>query len=94
MRVWITKWATTTGIIEDNCDIRKLDGREYAKHEHDGNWGSEYMPIGIHAFKTREEAKAKAEEMTRKKIESLSKQIDKLKLLKFDQVSVAGRMVD
>lgn len=94
MRVWITKWATTTGIIEDNCEMRVTGACEYARHSKNGDWYSEWIPIGIHAFKTREEAKAKAEEMKRKKIASLNRQIDSLKLLHFDKVSVAGRMVD
>ena len=76
MRIWITKYALTDGILEQEGE--KLDdstvrvGLLYLHRE------------GVDWHTSRESAIARAEVMRKKKIESLRKQIAKLEVLKFD----------
>lgn len=80
---YITRWALTRGIIGRYCTIEE----EYpglitlCSGEFDG--GIWYMKIGIDAFEKLEHAKIDAEHRRVKKIKSLEKQIERLKLLKF-----------
>lgn len=81
MKVWITKYALTKGILEkeaeecgDNTVIVKKD---------------EYLPCCYHTegkewHRTKESAIQRAEEMCHKKIESLKKQIENLEKMKFE----------
>lgn len=80
MKVWITKYALTIGIIEINAEITE-DGSAY-------DMGSSF-PAYYHGedkewHRTKESAIARAEEMRQKKIESLKNQIEKLEVLKFE----------
>ena len=75
MKVYITKWALTEGVMEREGII---DGkRVYVEGL------LIRFSIGDDLFLTPEEAKQKAEEMRVKKIESLKKKIVKLEKLKF-----------
>ena len=78
-KVWITKYALTTGVFEITAEITK-DGSAYDMHTS--------LPTFFHGegkewHRTKEAAIAKAEEMRQKKIESLKKQIEKLEQMKF-----------
>lgn len=80
MKVWITKYALTLGIIEADAEstqsvgmIKLVGGRIHDYYHGDGK---EWHP-------TREGAVRKAEEMRLKKIQSLQKQISRLTKLKF-----------
>lgn len=84
MKVWITKYALDSGIVEANISISEL--------RKDCLYKSIRLPYGtfdgmvdrndIH--ESKESAIVKAEEMRQKKIESLKKQIKKLDGMKFD----------
>ena len=79
MKVWITKYALTDGIIETEIETQdpvwtvfKNNTMLYTK-----NFGKDFHT-------SKEEAKLKAEEMRQKKIASLKKQIDKLERMRFE----------
>lgn len=78
MKIWITKYALTRGIVEVEMDAFKLDGGYiYSKDDAltmfaPGQWYADY------AF-----AVSRAEEMRKKKIASLEKQIERLRKLEF-----------
>lgn len=80
MKVWITKYALTDGIIE-------AEGEPYGPEwvfaflddksgYNDFGWGE--------WFDTKERAIAKAEEMRQKRIESLKRQIKELEEMRFE----------
>lgn len=75
-KVFITKYALTTGIKEIEADIirSRFEDREYL---------CSYFRIGENAFTDKSEALKKAEEMKIRKIASLRKQIEKLEKLSF-----------
>lgn len=80
MKAWITKYALTTGIFEITAEITE-DGAAYDMHTS--------IPTFFHGegrewHRTKESAIAKAEEMRKKKIASLKKQIEKLEGMKFE----------
>lgn len=68
MKVWITKYALTDGIIETDS--------ENGARSIDLYWGDCHL--------SRESEIKKAEEMRQKKIESLKKQIKKLEKMRFE----------
>ena len=79
MKVWITKYALTKGIVETETETQnpvwtvfKNNTMLYTKN------------IGKDFHTSKEEAKLKAEEMRQKKIASLKKQIDKLERMRFE----------
>jgi hypothetical protein len=88
MKVWITKYVLTQGILEadgeaatwnkDMCSIAPIKSNNsefttyFAGFFHKGEW-----------FKTKEEAIQKAEEMRLRKIKSLENQLKKLTLMEF-----------
>jgi hypothetical protein len=77
LRGFVTKYALTTGIIE--CDARRSGDSPFVvvsiRH------ATAVMKLGSDFFESRDEAVAKAQEMARRKIESLQKQIAKLQKL-------------
>lgn len=88
MKVWITKYALTHGIIETKV-TKKLNVTDDYKKE------TEVMYVtvserGVLLLKEdefdicKQSAIAKAEQMRMNKIESLKKQIKKLELMKFE----------
>jgi hypothetical protein len=79
-KVFITKYALTTGVKEIEADIirSRFEDREYVI---DGLCS--YFRIGENAFTDKSEALKKAEEMKIRKIASLRKQIEKLEKLSF-----------
>lgn len=79
MKVWITRYALTTGITEveaEDCGDDMIRVRE-------GSGFLFYHKEGRDWHRTKESAVAKAEEMRQKKITSLKKQIDKLEKMRF-----------
>lgn len=67
MKVWITKYALTSGIKE-----MEVEQSEYSPDMvHEEKWNYCYHGEGREWHKTLESAKIKAEEMRLKKIESL-----------------------
>lgn len=80
-KVFVVRYALSSGISEMETEILKSNfegGRDYVK---DGSWTFFY--IGKDAFLSKEDAIKKAEEMRKKKITSLRKQIEKLEKMKF-----------
>ena len=81
MKVWITKYAMTRGIIEadgklTSSDSVSISNRDLSLPTHwfyKGYWHSD-----------KESAIQKSEEMRQKKIESLKKQIKKLEEMRFE----------
>ena len=80
MKVWITKYALTDGIIE-------ADGKPYGFEWVEASWDNGRKRGDFEWgewFDTKERAIKKAEEMRREKIESLKKQIKKLEEMRFE----------
>lgn len=81
MKVWITKYALTKGIIEADGELTSSDsvsilnrGLSLPTHWfYKGDWHS-----------NMQSAIMRAEEMRQKKIESLKKQIKKLERMRFE----------
>lgn len=81
MKVWITKYALTKGIIEADAKLTSSNSVSIMELNTDlkmhwfykGDWHSD-----------KESAIKKAEEMRQKKIESLKKQIQKLEEMRFE----------
>lgn len=79
-KVYITKYALTQGIYEMKVEGKSDDGKSvYGKA-----WNEAFYGEGKEWCRTKEEAIRRAEEIREKKIDSLKKQIEKLKTLKFD----------
>ena len=81
MKVWITKYALTRGIIEAEGKLTSYDSMRVVNQDlplasrwfYNGEWYSD-----------KQSAIKKAEEMRQKKIESLKKQIKKLEAMKYE----------
>lgn len=81
MKVWITKYALTRGIIEADGELTSSDSVIILNRGlslptywfYKGDWHS-----------NKQSAIKKAEEMRQKKIESLKKQIKKLEEMRFE----------
>ena len=81
MKVWITKYALTRGIIEADGELTSSDSvsilnRDLSLPTHwfyNGDWHSD-----------KESAIQKAEEMRQEKIASLKNQIEKLEEMRFE----------
>lgn len=80
-KVFITKYALTTGIKEVELEIIKSDFTNSSDYVRDGSYTFFY--IGKDAFLSKEDATKKAEDMRKKKISSLKKQLEKLEKMKF-----------
>lgn len=74
MKVWITKYALTAGIIEAEGDIAAPGMISY----HDATGPARQFAHGKDWHTTERDAFNRAEEMRQKKIASLKKQIKKL----------------
>lgn len=78
MKAYITKYALTKGILEkeaEECGNGMIATRE--------KWNAYFHGEGKEWHRTKEEAIKRAEEMRKKKICSLEKQIEKLERMKF-----------
>ena len=86
MKVWITKYALTVGIIEAQQVPGALyEGKEYAFFMgENGQYNTGFYIPSEELFGDKESAIKKAEEMRQKKIESLKKQIKKLEEMRFE----------
>lgn len=82
MKVWITKYALTSGIIETEAEEC---GDDMVRVHNNTFCDSYYHKEGREWHRTKESAVAKAEEMRKKKIASLQKQIKKLENTNFEQ---------
>ncbi|WP_431785830.1 hypothetical protein [Paenibacillus lactis] len=79
MKVWISKYALTTGIYE--IEARETHSPNMVVDAKDSL--AMYHGEGKEWHKSKEEAIKRAEIMRKKKIESLEKQLQKLKEMKF-----------
>lgn len=82
MKVWITKYALTQGIIEKKAREcgEGFDGMVKTEEKYPAYFHGE----GKEWHRTKESAIKRAEEMRQKKIESLKKQIKKLEVMTFE----------
>lgn len=81
-KIFITKYALTKGIIEKEADIHSFrDGSKFAyvRGEFIG------YKMTVDAFYNYESAIQRAEEVRKKRIASLKKQIEKLEKLSFNK---------
>ena len=78
MKVYITKYALTAGIIEADAEILKGDMILI-----NGDWNRCFHGEGKDWHRTFEEAYKKAEQMRIKKIASLKKQLSKYEKMRF-----------
>ncbi|MBC5688131.1 hypothetical protein H8S37_04180 [Mediterraneibacter sp. NSJ-55] len=83
MKVWITKYALTDGIIEAESDTQTQDKEKIFAFWNNDEFGIFY-PKKEEVFFDKQSAIKKAEEMCRNKIASLKKQIEKLEGMKFE----------
>lgn len=86
MKVWISKYALTTGIFEtevERCEASSNNDNSDMVKAMEGRSSIYYFGEGKDWHLTRDEAIIKAEEMRFKKIESIKKQLNKLEKLKF-----------
>lgn len=80
MKAWISKYALSKGVFTVDVEPTSEGGVSYKPL--DG--GARQYFFGSDWHQTREQAVAKAEDMRRRKLESLKKQMGKLTELKFD----------
>jgi len=87
MKVYITKYALTEGIIElqDVESPKEFPTMIVDRRKEAGGWHSYHKP---HWHENEREAIARAEEMRVAKIRSLRKQLSKLEKMKFEAVGV------
>lgn len=78
-KVWITKYALTQGIIEE--EVEKCDSNMIVVEK---KYPEFYHGQGREWHLDKESAIKKAEQMRQKKINSLKRRIDKLEKMKFD----------
>ncbi len=82
--VWITRYALVSGITK--FAVVKADGdRVEVERDHSRLWPY-YHGEGREWHRTQESAITKAEEMRKRKIASLKKQIEKLEKLDFSKI--------
>ena len=84
MKVWITKYALTDGILEKEC-VECGNGTDGMIREKENSYPVYYHGEGKDWHRTKESAIKKAEEMRQKKIENLKKQIKKLERMRFER---------
>lgn len=86
MKVWITKYALTSGIEEiDSKNVKSFSiNGTYLHFRRTGNNYCLEVYSKNEWCNRKESAIAKAEEMRKKKIASLKKQIEKLEKMKFE----------
>ncbi|MDC2233564.1 hypothetical protein [Bacteroides thetaiotaomicron] len=80
-KVFITRYALTSGIKEVETEIHKSNFKDSPNYVRDSAYSFYY--IGKDAFLDKSEALNKAEDMRKKKIASLRKQIEKLEKMEF-----------
>jgi hypothetical protein len=83
---YITKYWNTEGILKRKCRIVSYsdDKRSYASYNENSEHG--FWPIGTEAFSTETEARQRIAELQKRKIASLTKQIEKLE--RIDPVNI------
>lgn len=84
-KVFITKYALTSGIKEVETEIYKSNFFEKDSPDYIRDGSYTFHSIGKDAFIDKSEALNKAEDMRKKKIVSLRKQIEKLEKLSFNE---------
>lgn len=82
MKVWITKYALRSGIF--SAEVEEEDENDTVVVRNDNSLNPYYHGDGREWHRTKESAIAKAEDMRKKKITSLKKQIEKLENMEFD----------
>lgn len=76
---WITKWALTKGIIQDECDTSKDETdtgkvRQWASHRMGRDRAHYWLRVGLDAFDNEADANRRVVEMIRAKLKSIDKQ--------------------
>lgn len=79
MKVWITKYALTQGIIET-----EIDKQNSAMTYFTNGMYFDTNAIGTYWHDTKESAVKTAGEMRQKKMDSLKRQIEKLEKMRFE----------
>jgi len=83
MKVWITTYALTEGILEREVEHRESNPSVVVIVNTGSCYGSAFFGEGKNWHRTRESAIAKAEAMRVAKIKSLKKKLAELEALKF-----------
>ena len=88
MKIWITKYALTDGIIEGKLLAKHRQEDEYTKETKilflcKNQDGDQFYLDKDNFYYSFESARFKAEEMRQKEISRLKKQIEKLEKIKF-----------
>jgi len=84
MKVWVTKYALSEGILELDAALYKTDGMQEYVVVRNERFPCRTFFCANEWHYTKEAAIARAEEMRIKKLQSLNKQIKKLSALKFE----------
>ena len=82
MKVWITKYALTDGIIEAESNDKTQDKERIFAVWNNDEYGI-FHPQKGEIFFDKQHAIQKAEEMRQEKIASLKKQIEELERMRF-----------
>lgn len=86
MRVWVTKYALSTGIF--SADARQVSPTMVAyKH---GGFSADSYAHGNDWHLSEEKAIARAEEMRKKRVASMEKSLKTIKALDFSQTKAAA----
>lgn len=83
MKVWITKYALTDGIVEAESNDKTQDKERIFAFWNNDEYGIFYPQKG-EIFFDKQPAIQKAEEMRQEKIASLKKQIEELERMRFE----------
>jgi len=88
MKVWVTKYALTEGILEleaqDTHPLKIGIWVRYAETSANAGFGTYLYGEGKEWHRTREAAVKRAEEMRQAKIKSVRKQLAKLEEMRFE----------
>lgn len=93
MKIWITKFVLTEGIIEADGEISSINKR-IIKVWRNGGYMGLFHGEGREWHTTQKSAQEKAESMRWAKIVSLQKQIARLKELSFETVDKLVKTVE
>ena len=83
MRVWVTKYALTKGILPREVEVCEGTSIDMVKVLGGNRWAEHYHGEGREWHRTRESATKRAAEMRDKKLKSLRKQIARLENMDF-----------
>lgn len=83
MKVWITKYALSSGIFEANAEICANISQDMIRLTREGRYEELFHGEGKDWHLTEEGARERLKELKERKVRSLLKQISKIESIKF-----------